>query len=978
MGTLYTNNFRGRAGRRERAKHLVDEFKNIEDAFTRLQALNINTYLTTYVNTTVLSGNITIRPDNGYLQELTLTGDTAISMAPPLNESQYRVSLLIHGSNYKILNLWGAQTWKEYGLGNWWELYTGDGPYASALLDFFWDICANTWICVASTKNVTSLLQAGTEERLYPLQCDLSNTAGDDTLGFTRTDHATGIDLHQAFHYFPTDTPRFYGSRQVENWCATASDLTSVAWVVTDVTVTTDAGAGPLSEDVQRLSFDTTGGKLSHFILPSFGRASTQADDIKVVVSFKGRGVSADESLRVVCAFMGKTTLTPPVHDIQQVSMGTTWQTYGAVLNVTKEDNANTSLVLDREYPKTLMEISLMSPSGSAGGDIQITDFQIEVLRADDQEFVGEIQDTTIGASIALSGIGTGTWVDGTKTLTLASVGQSVDLSSTLEIGKTYLVHPRLTAGDAADIRLQNEVTVWAAGPPTDDLYLQDAPFTFQYDGGDLKFVLLEGSSSVYLVDVYEVSSDRGVYCYENVSVVDGTNGNIIVAIADPPVPVSSGILDGVAREVTSDNEIPFSFFRTFTAWDQVGLSGIDVNDCRNPVFQSEYGIDGWPARASILQGASRVTDGFVQRVFSVTPAVGGKDFTMWIRRSLDEEGNQVYTPQHNDVTTPLSRYVDFEAELIGGASAVETGRIRLDIQNATIVGAVDSDNYDLGIFLWDDWYQAVITLTNDGTHDQFRVRVYPASADDPDPSVIDVTTQGWVVVDWAQFEDTGGTYLGSSPIVGGETRNTEEFTSGLPDGDFYRRENQQNAGDAGHVATLTAGSLIWDDDDGVYKNLIYSTELFLADPVVRNMHEFGLVDNQTQPTPDLTILTTTLYPIEINDDLQTGLTMGECLMEPVPFDEADFSYSLQEVEVKVILLTADPELDDVDFSYSLEAVEVRTILLSAAPELDDVDFSYELVEAEVVDKLVTVDTPDEELQLACSIDPSGCSMTPV
>lgn len=961
MGLLYTNNFRGRAGRRERAKHLVDEFKAIEDAFTRLQALNINTYLTTYVNTTVLQGTVTIRPDNGYLQELTLTSDVALQIAPPLNESQYRVSLLIHGGNYKITNLWGAQTWKEYGQGNWWELYTGDGPYASALLDFFWDICSHTWICVASTKNKVDQLLVGTEQRLYPLQCNLANTAGDDTLGFTRTDHATGIDLNQAFHYFPTDTPRFYGSRQVENWVATASDLTSLAWVPTDVTVTTDAGAGPASEDVQRLSFDVTGGKLSHFILPSFGRASTRADDIKVVVSFKGRGVSAAESVRVVCAFMGKTELIPPVHDIAQVSMDTTWQSYSAVLNVTKEDNATTSLVLDREYPRTLMEISLMSPSGSTGGDIQITDFQIEVMRADDEEIAGEIQDSTIGPSIALSGTGTGTWVDGTKTLTLASVGQSVDLSSALEIGKTYLVHPRLTAGDAADIRLQNEITVWAAGPPADDLYLQDAPFTFQYDGGSLKFVLLEGVSSIYLVDVYEVSNDRGVSCYNH----DGT-------------PVTSGILDGVAREITSDNEIPFNFFRTFTNWDQVGLSGIDVNDCRNPVFQSEYGIDGWPARASILQGASRVSEGFVQRVFSITPTTGGKDFQMWIRRSLDEEGNQIYTPQHNDVTTPLSRYVDFEAELIGGVTPIESGRVRLDIQTGDFVGLPSGYNYRLGIFEWSNWWHIILQLTNDGTHDTFRVRVYPASADSPDPSVIDVTQQGWVVIDWAQFEDTGGTYLGSSPIVGGETRSTEEFTSGLPDGDFYRQENQLNAGDAGHVATLTAGSLIWDDDDGVYKNLLYSSDVFLADPNVRNMHEFGLVEADAPPAVGLTLLTTTLYPVEVTETVEMGGDIVSGSLTEVPEEEYDTDSDLVSITLDTILLSYPGDEEQYDTDGELRAITLETILITYPGDEEEYDTDGDLVSISVIDKLVPADTPDERLEMGGDVVPSGCSLTPI
>ena len=49
----------------------------------------------------VALGTITIRPDNGFIQEITLTADAAFQLAAPLNESQYRVALLVHGSNLR-------------------------------------------------------------------------------------------------------------------------------------------------------------------------------------------------------------------------------------------------------------------------------------------------------------------------------------------------------------------------------------------------------------------------------------------------------------------------------------------------------------------------------------------------------------------------------------------------------------------------------------------------------------------------------------------------------------------------------------------------------------------------------------------------------------------------------------------------------------------------------------------------------------
>ena len=974
---LYTNNFKGRAGRRERAKHLVDEFKAIEDAFTRLQALNISTYLTTHVNTLQLSGTITIRPDNGFLQELTLTEDTAIGVAPPLNESQFRVTLLIHGSKYKVTNLWGAQTWKEYGQGNWFELYCGEGPYASMLLDFFWDICSNTWICVASSKNQFNTLAGGTEQRFYPLLCNLSNVEGDDTLGFTRASPGQTIDHRESYHYLPSNVPRFHGVRYVENWCPTAYDLTSPAWIDTNCTVTTDAGAGPIGQDVERLAFTATGGKLACYLLPSFGRASTAADSIKVAVSFLGRGVSTDQSVRVVASFCGKTNLDPPVHDIVQVSMDTTWQTYGAVLDITKEGNATYPMALDRAYPKTLMEIAFMSPSGSTGGDIQITDVQIQILRWTDDELPTPAEKSLIGASMTLSGTGTGLWVDGTKTMTLASVGQSIDFGGNLETGKTYLVHPRLQSGSACDIRMQNDVTVWAAGLPSDDLYVQDAPFTFQYDGGVLKFVLMAGISAVYLIDIYEVSNNRGVYCYENEYSIEA--GGALVASVENPVAVQSGTLDGVAREIASTNQIPYVFFRTFSAWDQSGLTGVDAAACRNPVYQSEYGIDGWPSRATLLQGASRVTDGFIQRLFTIPQVSGAQDFTMWIRRTLDVDGTPLYTPQFNDVNVPVSRYVDFEAELVGGLSDISSGRVRLDIQNISFVGATSNPNYTLRIHKWDNWYHIVISLTNDGTHNQFRVRVYPASANDPDPAVIDVTQQGWVVIDWAQFENKGGTFFGSSPIIGGATRALEDFTSGLPDGDFYETTIVMSLSQDGHVAALTTGDVIWDRDDGVYKNLLYSTTTMLADPNVRNMHEFGLVDAQDAPLSNLTVITTTLYPIEAIEQLQLAADINDdCALSSIPLEQHQTSSDLLAVRMPQILISYGPDDEQHEISSDVLAIRMPLILLSYGPDDEQHQNSADLLAIRMPLKLVTVDTPDEKLQLALDVTPSDCSLTPV
>jgi len=970
---LYINNFKGRAGRKERAKQLVDEFANIEAAFTRLQALNIATYLTTYVNSTALSGLITVIPDNGYLQELTLTADTALNLAPPLNESQYRVALLIHGSNFKVTNLWGAQTWKEYGLGNWYELYTGEGRYASMLLDFFWDRCALSWICVAASKNQFNALEVGTELRFYPFLDNLTNIENDDTMGFTRPSYGLSFDNREAYHYLPQNQPRFHGIRYIENWVATPSDLASVAWVADDVTVTLDSEEGPFGSDTNRLTFGSTGAKVSMFVLPSFGRAGVASDSIKLAVSWKGRVPSGAGSVRVRAAFMGKATLDPPVHDIVQVAMDGDWDMYGVILDVTKDGNSTTSLTLNRVDARTLIEVAFISPSGSAGVPVQITDVQVEILRHTDEPTISpERMDGTIGASMTLSATGTGSWVNGTKTMTLASIGQFVNFAGSLTIGKTYLVNARLQSGNAADIRMQNDVTVWAAGDPGDDLYLEDAPFTFQYDGGKLEFALVSGSSSVYLVDIYEVSGDRSWSGYENLYLV-GDNGRLEYS-PTLPIPLTSGSLDGVARELASENLIPYAYFRTFRIWDSFGLASTGAGGCAKPVFQSEYGIDGWPARATILQGTSRIADGFIQRLFTVPSAPGVYDFQVRVRRTLDEDGVQIVTPQHDNVTVPVSRYIDLEAELTGGASTIGGNRIRIDLQSASFTTETGEYGLQTGIavFKLDDWFLVNLSLTNDGLHDGFRVRIYPASGNVPDANVIDITHQGWVIIDWAQFEAGVGNFGGSSPMVGATTRAIEEFTSGLADGDYYLA-----AGNV-HIAELVSGDVVWDVPEGVYKNVIYSTALMIPDIVPRNMHEFGLVDDQTIPQSDLVIVTSTPYPIDIADFVQLSASLVFGAMRAIPNDEADVSFQLVQAPMVQILMTTGPYDDAADVSFRLIQAPMVQILLSTGPYDDAADVSFELLQAPLVTKLVSGDTPDDAMDISISLVSAECSMTPV
>jgi len=124
--------------------------------------------------------------------------------------------------------------------------------------------------------------------------------------------------------------------------------------------------------------------------------------------------------------------------------------------------------------------------------------------------------------------------------------------------------------------------------------------------------------------------------------------------------------------------------------------------------------------------------------------------------------------------------------------------------------------------------------------------------------------------------------------------------------------------------------------------------------------------------------LTTTLYPIEMIDELQLNFNITDSSMSPIPQDSLNLSYGMNGVILNQILIAYGPNLDELDISAGLVSVLLNQILLSYGPNQDELDISYDLVNVQLVSLLVTADTPDEKLQLDFNISSSGCSMTPV
>jgi len=127
----------------------------------------------------------------------------------------------------------------------------------------------------------------------------------------------------------------------------------------------------------------------------------------------------------------------------------------------------------------------------------------------------------------------------------------------------------------------------------------------------------------------------------------------------------------------------------------------------------------------------------------------------------------------------------------------------------------------------------------------------------------------------------------------------------------------------------------------------------------------------------DIQLLTTTLYPLEVVDEVQLEFNISSAAMTPINQEELDISANLIAVTMNQILLSYGTPQDELDISANLMAVNLYQILLSYGPGEDELDIAGDVIEVELLDILVRTDTPDEKLQLDFDINSTGWSMTP-
>jgi hypothetical protein len=128
----------------------------------------------------------------------------------------------------------------------------------------------------------------------------------------------------------------------------------------------------------------------------------------------------------------------------------------------------------------------------------------------------------------------------------------------------------------------------------------------------------------------------------------------------------------------------------------------------------------------------------------------------------------------------------------------------------------------------------------------------------------------------------------------------------------------------------------------------------------------------------ELQVFTTTLYPVEVADSMQLSADISAGSLTPVPYESLDLSGDIASAAMPVILISYGPDNESHDISGDLTSVTLYPILITYGPDNEDHDNSGDLVSVTKPLKLVTVDTPDEKLQLTVDVYPSACSMTVV
>ena len=126
------------------------------------------------------------------------------------------------------------------------------------------------------------------------------------------------------------------------------------------------------------------------------------------------------------------------------------------------------------------------------------------------------------------------------------------------------------------------------------------------------------------------------------------------------------------------------------------------------------------------------------------------------------------------------------------------------------------------------------------------------------------------------------------------------------------------------------------------------------------------------------TLLTTTLYPIEIVEGMAIGIALTYGGMWPLPVDEMEGVFSFLSGTLDEILIEAPIEQDEMEGIFSFLSGTLIQILIEAPIEQDEMEGIFSFLQGTLDQILVETYIEDSGLLLTCGPKPSLCSMTPI
>lgn len=129
-------------------------------------------------------------------------------------------------------------------------------------------------------------------------------------------------------------------------------------------------------------------------------------------------------------------------------------------------------------------------------------------------------------------------------------------------------------------------------------------------------------------------------------------------------------------------------------------------------------------------------------------------------------------------------------------------------------------------------------------------------------------------------------------------------------------------------------------------------------------------------PTGQLMFLTTTPYPIEVIDGLEFNVQVGFGGLYLIPNESIDIGATMVSMDLRQILKETGPYYEELDIAQTMVSMDLRQLLKTSGPYYEQLDISQTFISMDLVAKLVTVDTPDEALEMNIELSTGECSMT--